>query len=44
MGYGIAFDLCSAFSLSDSGMGKNVIILEWISAHLRILIIRKKIF
>ena len=26
MGYGIVFDLCSAFSLSDSGMGKNVII------------------
>ena len=42
-GYDIEFDSHSEFSLSDGSMGKMLLFLELIRAHLYILIIRKKI-
>ena len=42
-GYCIGFDLRSKFSLPDGSMGKMLLFLELIWAHLRILTIRQKI-
>ena len=42
-GYGMGFDSRSEFLLSDGSMGKMLLFLELIWAHLCILIIRGKI-
>ena len=42
-GYGIGFDSCSEYLLTDGSVGKNVIILELIWTRLCLLIKRKKI-
>ena len=40
-GYGIGFDLCSEFSLTDGSMGNNVITF---GVHQCILIIRETVY
>ena len=38
-GYGVSFDVCETFSLSNGRIGKNIIFVAW--AHLCMLIIKK---